>query len=287
MFDLKFCLIILSFAYQMKCETSGTWNYDTAGPDVWYAEFKTCSGQYQSPIDILTDKVVYDSKLKPIILKDGSIIDAWNITNTGYSLVFKELDDESRLTSKMIGSDFKEEFSLAQFHFHWGENNGQGSEHFIDGKKYPLEVHLVHSSKSGAFSVLGFLFQISANDNPNLEPLLTSVRKLNDVNSNHIANFSLELMLSSMETIDNYYRYIGSLTTPPCSQGIIWNMAEKKIDISARQMDNFRANAVRKNFRHPQGLFDRKVYTSIMPKNIIYLFYDYIVQLFKKIFNWA
>ena len=42
-------------------------------------------------------------------------------------VVFKELDYDNRPTSKMIGSDFKEEFSLAQFHFHWGENNGQGS----------------------------------------------------------------------------------------------------------------------------------------------------------------
>lgn len=45
-------------------------------------------------------------------------------------VVFKEMDDDSRLTSKMIGSDFKEEFFLVQFHFHWGENNGQGNLRF-------------------------------------------------------------------------------------------------------------------------------------------------------------
>ncbi len=58
------------------------------------------------------------------------------------------------------GSDFGEQFYIKQFHFHWGQNIYQGSEHLIDGNKFPLELHLVHVSDSGKAAVVGFLFQV-------------------------------------------------------------------------------------------------------------------------------
>jgi carbonic anhydrase len=58
------------------------------------------------------------------------------------------------------GSNFNGTYSLAQFHFHWGYSNNQGSEHTWDNMKFPLEVHLVHKNAMGQITVLGFFFQV-------------------------------------------------------------------------------------------------------------------------------
>jgi carbonic anhydrase len=51
-------------------------------------------------------------------------------------------------------------FEMKQFHFHWGENDFVGSEHLINSKRYPLEIHMVHQSSDQTYSVLGFLFDV-------------------------------------------------------------------------------------------------------------------------------
>ncbi len=58
------------------------------------------------------------------------------------------------------GSDFNETYNLLQFHFHWGYSNNQGSEHTLDNRRFPLELHMVHNNSKGQLTVLGFFFEV-------------------------------------------------------------------------------------------------------------------------------
>ena len=60
----------------------------------------------------------------------------------------------------ITGSDYTKPYYFVNFHFHWGYNEYEGSEHFINGYKYPLEMHLVHQNEDGKIAVIGFLFQV-------------------------------------------------------------------------------------------------------------------------------
>ncbi len=73
------------------------------------------------------------------------------------------------------GSDFTTIYSFVNFHFHWGYNQYEGSEHYINERKFPLEMHMVHQSKSGTIAVLAFLFEISATDDTSLDYLLMQI----------------------------------------------------------------------------------------------------------------
>ncbi|QQP41960.1 Uncharacterized protein FKW44_016481, partial [Caligus rogercresseyi] len=120
-------------------------------------------------------------------------------------------------------------FQFAQLHFHWGDESQVGSEHLLGGKAYPLEMHLVHFNKKygddlagalgrgrGAFdtlAVLGVLFQVSEEDNPDLNPI-------EPMSNTDIRGFPLFQLLPGRG--QSFYRYMGSLTTPLCNQIVIW-----------------------------------------------------------------
>ena len=99
--------------------------------------FDTCGGDKQSPINIDQDQLKYDYNLKPFIFVNYDRDLAWNFANNGETVRATLLNNN---VISLKGSDLNETFYLKNFHFHWGYNNFQGSEHFIDSKKFPLEV---------------------------------------------------------------------------------------------------------------------------------------------------
>ncbi|CAF0723683.1 unnamed protein product [Brachionus calyciflorus] len=242
-----------------KCAPEGhLWNYESEGPDFWKEEFLNCKGQKQSPIDITKEYLEYDSNLKPINFGNYDKVSNWNISHNGHTVVVSNIKNDQ---FTIDGSDFDENFNLLQFHFHWGYNKYHGSEHLIDGEKFPLEMHLVHKSKNGTFTVLGFLFTISEENNPGLDSLLEGVSVARDKGHWQNKTFSLAAMLPESNTL-NYYRYLGSLTTPPCTEGVIWNVFSTYINISSEQLTSFRHNVLRLNFRDPQKIYNRQIFTS-------------------------
>jgi carbonic anhydrase len=103
-------------------------------------QFQSCDGEFQSPIDIISNNAVYDESLRPFNFSNLNEIIRWNTTNNGHTVLFYPLDypDPDEISFNNYG--VKETISLVQFHFHWGQNDYQGSEHYIDGKKYSGEV---------------------------------------------------------------------------------------------------------------------------------------------------
>ncbi|HEY8603554.1 carbonic anhydrase family protein [Tsuneonella suprasediminis] len=112
-------------------------------------------------------------------------------------------------------------FPLRQVHFH------TPAEHKIHGKLYPLAAHFVHATDDGELTVLGVTFEAGA-ENPALQTILDAVTAGAD---------SVELDLAQLAPRDQaVYRYMGSLTTPPCSEGVNWFVAATVLTASKEQI---------------------------------------------------
>ncbi|XP_048638721.1 carbonic anhydrase 13 isoform X2 [Marmota marmota marmota] len=139
------------------------------GPIHWNEFFPIADGDQQSPIEIKTKEVKYDSSLRPLSIKyDPS--SAKIISNSGhsFSVDFDDTEDKSVLRGGPLTGSYR----LRQFHLHWGSADDHGSEHMVDGVKYAAELHVVHwnSDKYPSFveaahepdglAVLGVFLQI-------------------------------------------------------------------------------------------------------------------------------
>lgn len=115
-------------------------------------------------------------------------------------------------------------FSLVQFHFH------TPSEHRLHGQRYPLTVHLVHGTATGDFAVLGVMFE-EGDENPALAKILAGING----GSKNVAVDVRELVPENIDV----YRYMGSLTTPPCTEGVNWHVADQVLEASPAQLAAF------------------------------------------------
>ncbi|XP_052381087.1 carbonic anhydrase 9 isoform X2 [Oncorhynchus keta] len=251
----------------------GHWGYEDQA--AWSSEFSHCSGKSQSPIDIDTRRALYDRSLPPITLEDYDLTDSSALTllNNGHTLQLV-LPNTMRITS-----GFDNEFRAAQLHFHWGTKEVPGSEHTIDNVHFPAEIHIVHynskyanlseaASKSDGLAVLGGFIGIGLHENDNYEKILSALADVSIEESNtEIPAFNVRHLLPNK--LERFYRYNGSLTTPPCFQTVNWTMFNDTITVSRRQLgaleDTLKAGQhqhLTKNFRAPQLLHGRHVLAS-------------------------
>ncbi|XDV47794.1 hypothetical protein PO909_017350, partial [Leuciscus waleckii] len=247
------------------------------GPQKWCKDFPIANGPRQSPIDIQTKGASYDDKLKPLNLKyDPST--SLDILNNGHSfqVTFADDNDSSILTEGPISGKYR----LKQFHFHWGASDDKGSEHTVDGKCFPAELHLVHwntkyasfgeaADKSDGLAVVGVFLEIGE-DNPKLQKVLDAMDAIKSKGKQtSFTDFDpTSLLPKSLE----YWTYPGSLTTPPLYESVTWIVCKQSISVSSAQMKKFRALlftaeeekacCMVDNYRPPQPLKDRKVCAS-------------------------
>merc|ERR1719510_84163 len=170
-------------------------------------------------------------------------------------------------------------YRFAQLHFHWGSSDGQGSEHTINGKSYPLELHLVHfkteygnsigESIAGfpkdGLAVLGIFFEIQEEDNHDLNLLIDAVTKSKIAAKDGYPMNSLPLADLLPRNTDKFYRYQGGLTSPGCFEVVVWTVFKDTVGISKSQLEAFRkvlqddSTALVDNFRNVQPLHGRQV----------------------------
>uniref|UniRef100_T1JMA7 carbonic anhydrase n=1 Tax=Strigamia maritima TaxID=126957 RepID=T1JMA7_STRMM len=227
------------------------WNYLTEGGVFeWCHLFKTCCGDQQSPINFDTNSVQsepfapirfqgYDTKPNSIKMK-----------NNGHAIYI----DVSYPGPLPVMSDggLNAEYTLASFHFHWGSDNEQGAEHTVNGVYYPLEMHIVHfNSKYGTvdkalkntdgLAVLGIFYEVTEEDNPALDEIIkefSSVVYDGDSKTISKPNFSLQDLFPV--STEYFFRYFGSLTTPPCNEVVTWTVFEVPQTLSLKQLNAFR-----------------------------------------------
>ncbi|XP_067128881.1 carbonic anhydrase 12-like [Centruroides vittatus] len=188
------------------------------------------------------NKVVNDTKLGRLVFG--------GYTEPIRKAILKNTGHTAQLTfynaKQWIGGESTlERYRLMQLHFHWGLENERGSEHTVDGKRFPLEMHLVHynerykpgeaAKKPDGLAVLAVLFELSKVDNEKFETFFEALQQIKEEDSQlfllhrfNIANFIPE------ETFP-YFRYKGSLTTPPCYESVTWTLLMKKQKISKSQ----------------------------------------------------
>lgn len=217
------------------------WEYEgEAGPENWGAlseDFALCSeGLEQSPIDItaadaenLTDLIF---NYQPSTLE---------IVNNGHTI-------QANVTPGSFLSTNTDRYELRQFHFH------HPSEHTINGDPAAMELHFVHVNQEGEIAVIGVLLAIGE-ENRAYMPVLNSMPTAAGETMLVEASFSMESLMPQSRL---YYAYSGSLTTPPCTEGVTWLLLTTPVEISAEQVEQF-ADIFELNARPVQDLNDREV----------------------------
>lgn len=147
------------------------------------------------------------------------------------------------------------QYVLLQFHFH------HPSEHMVNGKRFPMEMHMVHRSGNGELAVVGVLIKEGTRHNGAFGGVWANLPKSKG-NEIHIENVKVDVtqLLPSLRTT---YRYDGSLTTPPCAEGVKWIVFANPIEMSSAQIGRF-AEMIEPNSRPTQQLNDRIVATDML-----------------------
>ena len=214
-------MMLFSSAGMLVASEDAHWDYDgQTGPEHWGTlaeKFDMCAkGQNQSPVDLVADLPADLPELVFEYNKLGSLIEE----NTGHAI-----QDSVKPGNYVIY--LGKRFELKQFHFH------SPSEHTVNGKSFPMEVHLVHQNDESDYFVVGLLFK-TGNHNKFIDQL-PSFRKSRgeDPRSNPI-DFN-DLITDSKD----YFLYNGSLTTPPCTEGVRWIVLKQPIIASSEQIQHY------------------------------------------------
>jgi len=194
------------------------------GPEHWgelKEEWKACgSGTQQSPIDVVKRNAIISPNLGTL----HRIYHPANATlvNRGHDIMVNWSEGAGSVEIK------GKRFTLKQCHWH------TPAEHTIDRKQHPLEIHLVHQAVDGEIAVIGIIYEFGRPD--------TFLAELRDA---IMAIAHMEPPVKPLGMVDpydikfdsrKYYRYMGSLTTPPCTEGVIWNVIDEVRTVSEYQV---------------------------------------------------
>ncbi|RPD96296.1 carbonic anhydrase family protein [Candidatus Pantoea deserta] len=239
---LVISLLFAANAFAHAATPSAHWTYEgKAGPEHWgelSTDFHTChTGKFQSPVDI---RHTIDGHLPPLNLEFHTA--AKTLVNNGHTIQVN-VDDED---------DFRldgEDFHLMQYHFH------TPSENQIAGKSYPLEAHFVHQSDKGDLAVVAVMFEPGA-ENPALNAILTALPQ----QENQSVTLNKTMDFRALFPADfHYYRFSGSLTTPPCTEGLRWLVMKQPVQLSQSQLAQFQKALKSSNNRPLQPLNGRMI----------------------------
>ncbi|SFB23558.1 carbonic anhydrase [Azotobacter beijerinckii] len=201
------------------------WTYEGhTGAEHWgnlHADYATCRrGQAQSPIDI-QHTTVAGGELPAIAFKYAE--SPARVANNGHTV---QIDFDSAGHIK-LGDD---NYTLHQFHFH------TPSEERLNGEHYPLVAHMVHRSDAGELAVVAVLFK-EGEKHEALERVFAAMPAKIHGKVELAEDFHPAHLLPEDQ---DYYHYIGSLTTPPCTEGVRWHVLKQPVEVSAEQIAAFK-----------------------------------------------
>ena len=189
--------------------------------------FLVCEqGKRQSPINIVT--LEHEDRHHDLVFRYKPT--AMHLVHDGHS--FKGLSESNSLVL-FDGHSYQ----FLQLHFH------DPSEHHIDGMSYPMEMHLVHKDSEGKLLVIGVLVQ-EGKEHQELAQAGAWVEKqaghrMLQAGEEVAGAYQLNLMKVLPENREHFYAYSGSLTTPPCTEGVQWIVFKEPIELSKDQIDRF------------------------------------------------
>lgn len=217
------------------------------GPSQWHKLYPIAQGDRQSPINIVSSKVLFSPRLKPLKFSYEACTSI-SIANNGHSVQvdFNDSDDRSVMTGGPLDGPYR----LKQFHFHWGKKHNVGSEHTVDGRSFACELHLVHwnarkysnfgeaASAPDGLAVVGVFLEMG-DEHPGLNRLTDALYMVRFKGTKaQFCCFNPKCLLPALR---HYWTYPGSLTTPPLSESVTWIVLREPISISEKQMEKFRS----------------------------------------------
>ena len=231
-------------AFNANAASGGHWGYEGEhGPEHWghmSGEYKACSeGKTQSPIDLtnataeeLAD-ITFDYKASKL-----------NVVNNGHTV---QVNYDNGSSISVNGS----QYNLLQFHFH------TPSEHTVNGKFYGNEMHIVHKNDKGELAVVGVLIE-KGEENAAYKAIWSNLPKKADEKKSVAVDINAADLLPKEK---EYFTYMGSLTTPPCSENVRWIVLQSPIQMSEGQIAEIQ-KIMHKNNRPVQKLHDRTLKMS-------------------------
>ncbi|XP_035261192.1 carbonic anhydrase 14 isoform X1 [Anguilla anguilla] len=288
-FGIEIIFLIL-FGQWTNCACAVTyWTYTgSVGQSQWSEYFPDCGGTRQSPIDVKTSHARHDPSLPPARPLGYRQLgeEPFTLTNNGHTV-------EVSLPGWMGLGGLPWQYTAVQLHLHWGSRGGigGGSEHTIDGHSTAAELHVVHynselySNVSTAMrqrdglAVLGVLIETGEDTNPAFENIINYLENIKHAGQRApIPAFDVQSLLPL--NLGRYFRYNGSLTTPPCFQSVLWTVFADRVAVSHVQLRKLETALfsgpaeesdslpLQDNYRHPQPLNRRLVLASFPPDTV-------------------
>uniref|UniRef100_A0A8C4HT51 Receptor-type tyrosine-protein phosphatase gamma n=1 Tax=Dicentrarchus labrax TaxID=13489 RepID=A0A8C4HT51_DICLA len=254
------------------------------GPRGWATSYPECAAKNQSPVDIADEQALVSEEYQELVLEKFNTESSNQTTmkNTGKTVAVLLKDDYF-----VSGAGLPGRFKAEKMEFHWGQSNASaGSEHSINGRRFPVEmqIYLYNSDDFDSLNAamkerriiaaMAVFFELGQKDNPAVDAIIQGLKGVvHHEKETNLRSFILRDLLPS--SVDSYYRYTGSLTTPPCSKVVEWIIFSRPVYLSHSQLEAFYSiftteqqdhvksvDYLRNNFRPLQDLENRKVFKS-------------------------